>query len=309
MIEPRLQGADESGEDLAPAALLRAGADGELNPAQQRALAAHLLMHPEDEPRVEFERRLRDACGRAMRIDGVPPDLRDRIAAAVCAAGASDDVPQDEPARPTAGPNQRGQRKMASSFLSPGRIALYAAVLIGVAGAGIYYMQQSSPTALIGEATTPSQVATFVKREHDALAGSEAAATSKLTVTDLAAVPDACRGWVGRELNVDQVLAAGLAFVGAGESAVPGPGRSAHLLFRTADGGQPVSLFVQVYRPDGTELPVEENVVYTLATPGGATPIVVWRQRGLVYHLLAESEQTSAAVRTAMGVAEPSRRL
>lgn len=200
-----------------------------------------------------------------------------------------------------------------------GRVIGYAAVGVllvgGALGYWMYYQNQieAETRSIVGDATTPLQVARFVQDAHRDCSSDEAHRRAILTVTDAAAVSDACRSWIGRAFSIENCLASGLEFVGAGESTVPPESaRSAHLHFRTPESdGEPryVSLFIQVYRPNGTELPLQDGVVYTLKSAGGDVPMIAWRTGGLVHYLVSESPEQAGRMREAMKVAEPTQTL
>ena len=75
---------------LGPTALVRAAADGELTPEQERLLEAHLQANPADRAGIEFERALRAAVGRSMGQERAPAHLAERIAHAIHADYARD---------------------------------------------------------------------------------------------------------------------------------------------------------------------------------------------------------------------------
>jgi len=279
------------------ASLLRRAADDELNPGERATLDAHLKAHPEDAQRIEFERRLRAACGRVMSRVTTPAKLGRHVQGAVAL--------------------ERRQREglfMAQtrrrSFWAGARRAMSVAALLAI-GALASFMFQQVPLGGHAEAYD-LRLAGFVNAEHARCCTNSGYSHRKFAVADLSEVPDAFAELLGSRPEVTGLEGTNIEFAGAGRCAVPGRGASIHMLFRVPDpdGGEPVeaSIFVQ---EDLGDLDLADGVTYVIE--GGASarnlPIYVWKRGGLVHYLLSDEKDACDRLCRALGVPEPTERL
>lgn len=246
---------------MGPGVLLRAAADGELDPCQRERLAAHLREHPEDLRRVDFERQLRDACGRSLGGPSAPAHLREAIVAA------------------------RG-RDGVLARLRPALQTLAAAVLLLVAVAFLARMAAigGGAPALAGYA----ELAGYVAAEHEACERDPSRA-AKFTVERLDAVPQRFQNVLGGAAGLSEFQEAGLTFRDAGECRLPGRGPSVHVRFERVENGEAVSLFIQ--RARDSRVDFEPGRAYRLRSPGNdalGREVYAWRSGELNYYIVAD---------------------
>ena len=304
-----------SGPDPLPiASLLRAAADDELSTEDRARLDAHLRKHPEDDARIEFERRLRTHCAGAMQTPPAPAALREKILAIAASAGelsgesgrdTNDDVLADRIA-------ERSRIARATHFGGRSRalVGAAAAVLLLVAGYSLFSQVIGTPspagpqTAGVGNGFS---LANFFATEHDRCT-KVPERTDKFTVADLSRTPDAFARILGQVPVIPDFQAAGMVFRDMGECHVPGDGRSVHLRLET-DGsacreGISVSLFIQQGR--ASVIPEDESRPLALmrCSDGMKSTIYAWYAGGMSYFLV--SEQTACErLREAAGLGEP----
>jgi hypothetical protein len=186
------------------------------------------------------------------------------------------------------------------------RVIMIALVtlLIGGAVVAVVVFQNSRPDN-VPTAPGARALGTFFAEEH------MAAARSSSHDDFVVRTPEELRGqtsaWIGRQMEFEETLLAsdsGLRFIGAREVNIPGPGRSAHLLFAT-DAGVWASVFLQQYlaKPE-----LEMNEAYSLDVRGLGAPVVVWRPGGQIHYLVSEQPEGVATLRRALGIPEPARR-
>jgi hypothetical protein len=145
------------------------------------------------------------------------------------------------------------------------------------------------------------ELAAYLSDEHKAAFREGTRLDQKFTLTDMAALGPSLQNWVGNSKTFEELFpGGGLKFLGAGKSAVPGAGESAHLRL-TADAGGDLSLFIKQYR----QLPKLDEGSYTL--PGRATSIDVWRRGGLMYYLVANTSDALGVLRKAMDAPTPNK--
>ncbi len=284
-------------------ALLRAAADGQLSPADQAALRDHLAAHPEDEAVIEFERALREGVGQ-WRAEPPSAALRARVAEIAKSAHAvADPVPPV-----VAGKVGRGRAAL--------RWLAIAAVVALVSVPIVRVMTAPGPLPGPGEIITASHRASlcsFVRSQHSDCEVHEQMVRERFRIATLGEAPEAFRGILGAAPDLGDLEHSGVRFLGAMECAVPGRGTSVHLVLDAGDPGQTadpsayVSLFVQ---QDHDELALEPGRTYRMLRNAGEidapAEIWVWRKDGLVYFLVAPSEQNLDAARTALGAMAPS---
>ncbi|MCC5787944.1 MAG: hypothetical protein JJU33_14720 [Phycisphaerales bacterium] len=297
------------------ASVLRAAADDELSTEDRARLDAHLRKHPEDDARIEFERRLRTHCAGVMQTPAAPAALREKILSIAAGAeqhaesGFSDDTDHDALVDRI---EERSRIARASYFGGKRRalIGAAAAVLLVVTGFSLFSQVTGTPTpagpqtAGVGNGIS---LANFFAAEHDRCTKIPQR-SDKFTVADLSRVPDAFASILGRVPAIPDFQAAGMVFRDMGECHAPGEGRSVHVRLET-DGsacreGISVSLFIQQGR--APVIPEDEDRPLALmrCSDGMKTTIYAWHAGGMSYFLV--SEQTACErLREAAGLGEP----
>lgn len=193
------------------------------------------------------------------------------------------------------------------AFLSAGRIVAYviALVVIGAVAVGLkmYAGSVASPPDPLAPPNADALAKYLVEQHRDA-----AANPAGLTLTDPAKLSDSMAGWFGSRRTVEELVGEkpAVTFVGAKPGAVPGPGKSVQVLFKTGPAGGPdqsASLFLKRYA-GAPEL--EDGTAYTLASKGGPA-IIVWLHRGVVFDLVGTKQDAVDALAKAMSTPTPSR--
>lgn len=133
---------------------------------------------------------------------------------------------------------------------------------------------------------------------------------SHFKITSLEQAPAALSKILGSAPDLGRLAQSGLTFRGAGPCAVPGRGRSVHMVFEgvQSDATPPalVSIFVQ---QDRGELRLEAGRTYRLEPKDQtrlAADIFVWKVDGFVYFLTSASKPAMDTARLALGVEAPS---
>lgn len=266
--------------DLAGAAAIRAAADGELDAAGLSSLNA---AQPDLADRVDFDRTLRSAVARAMGGVSAPAALRSRVQS--MAAAHRDDPPRSLPFQPAPAPLR----------FAPVRWAAIAALFI-LSSAVIYLGYSQAQHAGYFGPPSGVQLATFIRLEHGQCARFSSHFERKFEELDQDQADEAANSILGSlppmiKLPVAGLSSAGYEFAGIGRCAVPGRGRSAHLLFARPQNqyDSPISLFVQV---DTGQLSIAHEFGYAFgpsdAVAGGP---IVWRRDGFLYYLYCESPE------------------
>lgn len=302
--------------ELPPAALLRAGADGELDagstPGQTAALE-RLLTDPRAaaqagvsgaEARVEFERALRPACDRCMcaGVPAVSASLRERVEAAMVDSGGRSAVVGHGARDSVAAGVPRG--RAPASRARRAAMSLGATAILAFAGIAVYQAIVNTGTIANPQAGFTAQLASFVTTEHERTAVDSEEARTKFGCTDFSRVCPDLSPRLGASPELPPLGGAhDLAFQGAGPCGVPG-GASIHVRFYTrhdVDGHQhEISLFVQ---RDSGRLDLDEGRVYSLECPKG--DVCVWRRGTLVYFLVSDDPHGCACFREAAGIGDP----
>jgi len=286
------------------ASLLRAAADEELNAADQERLESRLRERPDDEARVETERRLREACARVMTQIEVPADLRSRVERAIEERADDDEVLERLEAI--------AERTRDRSFWRqiPPSVRAAAAALILVLGTAFLLFAPGSPLAPRGYS---GQLISFMDREHERCWLDAEYLAVKFPITEREEVPEAFQAILGADVSLGDIYTSGLEFVGAGSCAVPG-GKSMHLSFRTPGAapnpGGNVSLFLQ---KDTGRLNLEPGVTYRLTRDTWFAPadcaIYAWARDGLIYYLVSTDEGACGVGREALDAPERTEQL
>ncbi|MDQ7013644.1 MAG: hypothetical protein Q9O74_07065 [Planctomycetota bacterium] len=284
MMEP------EGNNQVSIATLLRLAADGELSAKQEAELRAHLETNPEDNARIDFDRKLRQACSCACAPDCCAPEsLRQRVLAC-CDQASLEHAEQTVLADNLA---VRAEQTRSRSFWAGRALARFGAIaaLIALIGAVAYMVGRTSPgSAPFGDTNTPTvrtaadRIASFVRKEHDRCASGLPEIGAKFDITDPAEVPAAFEAIVGKSFSLESVLDAdahGLRFLDAGLCHPPG-GDALHIRFDTGEeDATPVSLWIQA---DDESLPIEDGVTYTKGD--GCECVRFWRVDGVRYILI-----------------------
>jgi hypothetical protein len=182
---------------------------------------------------------------------------------------------------------------------------LIGGVLILLTAGGVLtaYLVASKPEGLPRSAAK-GELSAFLSDEHRAAFREGTKLEQKFPVTDPDRLGDSLRDWLGSRVSFQELFpGGGVKLLGAGESAVPGAGTSAHLRL----GAEPhqLSLFIKQYRKLP---PLDDQTAYTLPGRGlgeNAPPITVWRRGGQVLYLVANSGEGLKVLAQGLGAPEP----
>lgn len=272
-------------EGWSPGAVLRAAADAELTPEQLASLPAI----DRREQRIAFERDLRDAVARSMRgsENAAPADLRRRIETMFDAEPPADlSAPAEVVRTPMGDTRQRSFWSRASG------IGAVAAVLMLCATFVFFAVRQNQTNAVNPQDSTTlraSTLASFVHDEHQHCADDRDYADRKFKVHDLAGAVEIAREHFGAvptiiERGFESFASHGFEFGGLSRCAVPGKGKSVHMVFRAVEHPQRiVSLFIQ---KDEQEWRISDSRCARIhdGLPDAQT-VTVWRRDGFFLFL------------------------
>ena len=298
------------------AALLRACADGELNPEQCERLKALVREHPEADAQHDFEQKLRGCCGRAMTHPCCPGALRERVSAMVAATGHGDTGHGDTDHRDPYADRieQSNEATRDRSFWSRGPVMGIAAMLVlSLAGVLIWQstgLRQGLPTRPFIEPVGYSEsMGRFVLSEHNRCCF-EKAAQAKFSRRDIGDTISYFSEQFGRPVQLPDMSQEDrrIEFYGGGDCHVPMTSASGHLRFDAFDdAGNPISLSLFI-APDPGQLPLEEGVTYVLnseACKEAGASLFVWVSEGVQYVLVSEAhDDACASVRAIMKAPE-----
>ena len=292
--------------DLSIGATLRAAADAELTPAQEQALP-HVDRRDD---RVTFERDLRDAVRRVMggAETGAPEALRGRIEA-MFRDGVGDPESHDDASdRPGVIRTPMGDTRERSFWTRVSGIGAVAAVLALCATVVVFSLRQSqSPNATSGATTLQaSTLASFVHDEHEHCAGDREYADRKFKVNDVAGAVDVAREHFGEvpsmlERGFEDLETIGFGFAGLSRCAVPGKGKSVHIVFdSTIETSRLVSLFIQ---KDENDWRISDSRCARVheGLPEGQT-VTVWRREGFFFFLFTLHQDDLETFHALLGV-------
>ncbi|MBL4698141.1 MAG: hypothetical protein JKX70_04840 [Phycisphaerales bacterium] len=295
--------AQENGQPMNIAALLRAAADGELTDCQCEELDAYMARCPDTkscaESQIAFEKAMQDCCGRAMSKPCCPDALREKIMA--IAANA----PENEEAFAQGIEAASAYTKSPSFWSRSPMMGVAAAMLIVVAGTLIWQSASlpinNAPAHLnVQQASYYNRVSDFVVREHNRCRDDDAA-QAKLVRNDIDMATAYFTEVFGHQLvvpDMDQV-AGKIEFYGGGDCSVPSTSRSGHLRFDAiAPDGQRISLSLFV-SPDPGLLPMEEGMTYTIdskACQDAGARLFAWVNDGIQYLLVSEADEDMCAI-------------
>jgi len=304
---------------------IRLAADGELSPDEAARIQALANDDSTLASRLEHERRLREAVGRAIREDvRTPPGLRDRIARAMSQITDEQiespaDAPAETPAkadaptdpdthvlRPKTDTRRRDfWNRLPAALAVAATIALIASVLV---------VSISMSRPLYTDEDFGTRVVSFIEQEHDACAAFEERFERKFTVHSLEEARSVAREQLGgavHALTIDpQTWAdASLEFMGYGPCTVPGAERSGHMILRHQQSpAVVVSLFV--HPDDGRLNFASSNCCYVNeGDAAGGESVVVWRRDGFVYYLYSPDPEAMSSARSILDTPENEREL
>ncbi len=298
--------AQENGQPMNIAALLRAAADGELTECQCEQLEAHCAQCEDAECQIAFEKALRACCGRAMSEPCCPEALRAKI---VAMTGVSvDDGEDNDDARRIARSNERTRDR--HFWIRSPMMSAAAALLILVAGALVWqsasFTNRNTPNHFTPTQTSYfNRISDFAVREH-ARCCNDAIAKAKLVKLDINEATEYFSQAFGSRVIVPDMgrIAGQVEFFGGGDCHVPSTDRSGHLRFDVTDpDGKRISLSLFV-SPDPGLLPMEEGLIYELESEvcaAAGTRLFAWVRDGIQYLFVSEaSEEMCAQVRGLM---------
>jgi hypothetical protein len=241
--------------------LLRAYLDGEL-PTEEASRVEAMLANDAKWKRLlaaeqELSRRIEQMMGHAA----APQELRERIVAELREAQLAEPafVPASRPpaVQPAAQTDDRDvtvsspgllaalsaifgrQHRVSFAAVAATLILVTAVVLVGIFGTGI----DGQSEQLWQASGLLSAVAQHVSQEHDRCAANDGVLASKL----IAMTREEAAASLQKHLEVDSVTVfdfgdAGYRFVGFGPCSLPGPARSAHLIYQRDVPGEPQSM-------------------------------------------------------------------
>jgi len=288
---------------LSDAALIRAGADGELSDADQARLDALISAQSDIPSRIEFERQLRAACARGMAGVSPPASLRSRIESQITQQ-RDEDTEQETLAESL---HTRATQTRTRSFwqrVTPSTRALAAAILLLVGGAFLYRVFTISSGSLSpAMAQHVTEIASFVGNEHTRCI-IDPTRQSKFTIHELDDTPQEFAQIIGTSPAFPDLIALGLRFRDGGQCDVPGQGPSMHLRFDVvADPDRTVSLFIQRVADQSDEI-FKPGKSYQLTSSSERT-IYAWTADGLNYFLVSNSKALVESYRIASGLPKP----
>ncbi len=308
---------------LGPASLLRAAADHELTPEQERLLEAHLQANPADQAGIEFERALRTAVGRTMGHERAPADLAERIAHAIHADDSQETrhdrkgvLPVNDSGVETPPPVVEiiAARTRQRSFWTTlgGRLAVAAALVLAVGG--LWYVSTNLGQQPPIESWSPSakvQLAGFLSDEHMRCDNPDYAA-GKFTARDKDEIAGCCLTILDQAPELEQLFENGATLIGLGPCRVPGDGRSVHMqiLMPVDESGliqSTVSLFMQQSIGQAGKVAGQTFDLQEARDLGFV--VDVWEKGGLIYYLVCDSVQAAKAARRSLRVIAPNQTL
>jgi hypothetical protein len=183
-------------------------------------------------------------------------------------------------------------------FPHPGRLAAYIILLVIAAAAFVAYMtmrhhnDQDGPIEISLPAPEPAELSRYLAEQHAAAAADpkvfEGQGAQGSATTDAAQLSDCTGQWLGTRKTLDDLFGESAtsapAFVGVRKSAVPGPGPSVQLMFKTDAGAGPegfASLFLKKYMDAPVQQPGDAQ-----SLKGAGTDMVLWRSGGLVFDIV-----------------------
>lgn len=288
------------------AALLRACADGELNPDQCERLMQLLESQPQAMSQHEFELKLRECCNRTMtKSPPCPESLRERVGAIAAAAR------EDEPAYAKGVESSAAYTKDRSFWTRSPLLSIAAVLMLSVAGVLIWQSANLSGafrSALplnLEQASYSERIGEFALGEHTRCCDDDAA-EAKLVERDIEQAVAYFSERFDRSVQMPDMAMSDeqVDFFGGGDCHVPKTEKSGHLRFDAYDdAGNPIALSLFI-APDPGLLPLEDGTTYRLSSEAceiAGVRVFVWISEGVQYLLVSEaSDKTCATVRALM---------
>jgi len=292
---------DYEGANAPRGVLIRRAADDELSPEQGEALKAKQQGEATDEDaRIAFEKALKERVGAVMsKSDAAPEALRDavkQIFADERTGGATEPL--------------GGERTRSQSFWSSRGVRrfLAAAAVVALAITAVFLGNQigTGPGAggnlagVFGSLSDRTELVSFVAGEHDKCSDFGSYFERKMQPSPAEQARQQIAAYLGRAPVSFELGGVGYAFAGYGACAVPGPGESVHLIYRSlsSDSNASMSLFIQ---KDTGRLALEEERRYAIREEGRDTPVVLWRSGGLVYYLVSPERPAPSQATESLG--------
>jgi len=285
---------------------LMAYADGELDaPAFQR-VRQYLAANPAAAAKVKLHQQLRTASRRAAQIGiAVPEYLHQRI------LGLANPSPYDDrgyPLDPNYQPPPRAPHPPAPPVINRWRIgfvplAAAALLILGIGLVLVWTSLNRGPSVVLNDNTKVIPVSWVTSTaQHHIECSHHASHFGPGFPRTLHEMPASLHDYLGHDAIVPDLSKFGYQFAGCGPCTIPG-GKTAHLLYRPAPGGNistyTVSLFLQ---SDINQLPLETNKVYLSNDTIDKTPMIIWRNNGIVYYLVAEDNTQLSLAAKEMGM-------
>lgn len=273
---------------------------GELTAEQTLAVLDHIAEHPSSIDVLRDQQRLRIAMERTLATATLPESLQRRLELLPITA-----------APPLNQENGNGASQHDGSRWG-GRlpVLLSMAAVVGLC-IGVWSMVLLRPLT----SSTPPVVINPPQRQVVPLALVHAATGVHIDCSRvdeqlhaggypeaLGPVANLVRQDVGTETPAPNLSSIGFHYVGAGPCANPLNG-TAHLLYRK-DGAVPraaISVFAQKYNG---QFELDAGRLYRVSSSEATVPMLVWRTKGVVYFLIADTESLADAALDAPAVAK-----
>lgn len=265
---------------------LAAFADGELDVEQNLRVLEHMAINPTATRRVMHQQQLRQAVDRTISnaTSATPESLKQQVQKMMADAPVAGHATAQSEA-------SRGGR--APVLARIGRwTPLAAAALFFIAALVVLDISQQHSSPLIPPiAMNPisePQYGMFVKRHLGCSRMIDTLHHMELFPQDLKALPASLATFLGGQATPGLDLSSiGYEFYAVGECNVPGE-KSVHLIYHAKDdpsGHDALSLWIRRY--SGSPAIELDRAFYVEA--GGANPLVLWRQGGMIYYLVGNS--------------------
>ena len=286
-------------------------ADGELADNPHMRVLHAMAADPSTVMAVIHQRQLRQAVGSSMaeQAPAIPTSLRSRILEAAAEATAYVDIPAGYEADLSHEVDARkSYNNNALSNGSPGQVgpvgairrwlpaAVAAVLLIGafavmnvvIRQTRAANMTQNLPAA--GHVLTVAQIEQFARRHVSCSTMVEQLQEADWP-SNVEALPAALAGFLHAQTNpILDLSQAGYEYVGSGPCTLPRT-KSAHLIYRPTDSSRRDSLSLWVLADDGS-FDFARGELLKATSDKYPHPMLIWRNRGLVYYLMGDSPET-----------------
>ena len=261
---------------------LMAYADGELDAGALERVRQYVAENPSAAGKVNLHRKLRETGRRVMAGTAVPAGLLGRIEGLVDEAASA-------PMRPQRGWRIGGWAMAAAAVLVVG---IGSVVIWSTLGGRGVEVVRGSDLVPVGWVESASKVHIECSKHAAHFAPPFARVLTEL--------PESLRGYLGQTAQCPDLSRMGYQFAGCGPCRIPG-GKTAHLLYRPADGQGRGTLSLFVQRDEG-QLKVDGGKVYLSRDASDGTEMIVWREGGVVYYLVGENDGQLRSAAGAMGM-------